>query len=1018
MAPIQRWWLLPPPALESHPTPAAAARQPANAVTPPPAMKPPPFGQLAARLAGELHTDSTHRRLYATDASEYQELPAAVVFPQTEADLREIIRFANSHAVGLIPRTAGTSLAGQVVGHGLVIDFGRHFNRIIGIDAGTRRVRVQPGVVRNELNHALAPLGLLFCPETSTANRAMIGGMVGNNSCGANSIIYGSVRDHLVSCRGLLSDGSEVTFGPLTPEQFAAKCAGDSLEAHIYQTVRGMLGEAANRRAITAGFPKKSVTRRNTGYALDVLMEASVFDPACATPFNFCRLLAGSEGTLFMAVEFELNCEPLPPPGALMCAHFQSIDEALHATLLAMELEHRPAAVELIDRHILECTKQSPEHRRNRDFVQGDPGAILVVEIRDADQTAVDDVLGLLEARMRDAGLGYAWPVLRGADSNKVWELRRAGQGLMSNVRGDAKPREIVEDTAVDVRELPAYIAEFDALMRDKHGLACVYYAHAGAGELHTRPLFNLKTQDGLRLFREVATDVAALVKKYRGSLSGEHGDGRLRGEFIPFMVGPQCHAMMRAVKLAFDPHGIFNPGKIIDTPPMDTSLRHQPGHPTPDYATTFDFSAVQGITRAAEKCNGSGDCRKSHLAGGTMCPSYQATRDEKDSTRGRANMLRHVLTDPPDPTRPFDSDELAAVLDLCLSCKACKAECPSTVDMAKLKAEVMQQRHDSRGAPLRSRMIAAFPQLLRLAAWAPWAWNAVFATPPLRRLANRICGFHPDRTIPRLHPTTLRKWFARRPRRRQPAPNGTVHLFCDEFTDSFDVPVGIAAVELLEGLGYAVVIPPHVESGRSALSKGFLRQARVVARRNVTLLKDVVSATAPLLGIEPSAILAFRDEYPDLLRGGEADDARALARHCLLFDEWFAREMDAGRITAAAFRERRQVVKLHGHCHQKALASLEPTLRMLELPPAQTVDLIPSGCCGMAGAFGYEAEHFAVANAIGELVLFPAIRNCDRATVVVAAGTSCRHQIHDGTGCTALHPVQVMREALADGRG
>jgi len=978
-------------------------------------MSKPPFGQLASRLAGEMHTDISQRLLYATDASEYQELPAGVVFPETEADLREIIRFANSHSLGLIPRGAGTSLAGQVVGHGLVIDLGRHLNRVISIDPGTRRVRVQPGVVRNELNHALAPHGLMFCPETSTANRAMIGGMVGNNSCGANSIIYGSVRDHLVSCRGFLSDGSMVTFGPLTPEEFAAKCAGDSLEAAIYRNIRYMLGDPARRAVITAGFPKKSVTRRNTGYALDLLMDAEVFDPECGKAFNFCRLIAGSEGTLFLGVEFELNCEPIPPPGALMCAHFHAIDEALQATLLAMELEHRPAAVELIDRHILECTKHSPEQCRNRDFVQGDPGAILVVEIRDTDQAVVADVLERLEARMRDAGLGYAWPVLRGAESTKVWELRRAGQGLMSNVPGDAKPREIVEDTAVDVRELPAYIAEFDALMRDKHGLACVYYAHAGAGELHTRPLFNLKTKDGLRLFREVATDVAALVKKYRGSLSGEHGDGRLRGEFIPFMVGPECHAMMRAVKTVFDPLDIFNPGKIIDTPPMDTSLRHEADHPTPDYPTVFDFSAVQGITRAAEKCNGSGDCRKNHLAGGTMCPSYQATHDEKDCTRGRANLLRHILTNPPDPSRSFASDELAAVLDLCLSCKACKAECPSTVDMAKLKAEVMQQRHDTRGAPLRSRMIAAFPLLLQLASFAPWAWNAVFGTPVLRRLANRLAGFHPARTIPGLHRTTLRKWFARRPQQRQPAPNGTVHLFCDEFTDSFDVPVGIAAVELLEGLGYAVVIPRHVESGRSALSKGFLRQARALAGRNVALLKDVVTAAALLLGIEPSAILAFRDEYPDLLRGHEQEDARALARHCLLFDEWFAREMDAGRITAAAFREQRQVVKLHGHCHQKALASLVPTVRMLELPPGQAVHLIPSGCCGMAGAFGYEAEHFEVSNAIGELVLFPAIRNCGPETVVVAPGTSCRHQIHDGTGRQALHPVQVMRQALLE---
>ena len=514
-------------------------------------------------------------------------------------------------------------------------------------------------------------------------------------------------------------------------------------------------------------------------------------------------------------------------------------------------------------------------------------------------------------------------------------------------------------------------------------------------------------------MFREVATDVAKLVKKYRGSLSGEHGDGRLRGEFIPFMVGPECHAMMTEVKQTFDPLHLFNPGKIIHTPPMDTSLRHGPESATPDYETVFDFSDVQGITRAAEKCNGSGDCRKSQFAGGTMCPSYQATRAEKDSTRGRANVLRQILSDPPDPSRPFDADELSKVLDLCLSCKACKSECPSTVDMAKLKAEVTQQKYDSKGAPLRSRMIAAFPQLLRFASFAPWAWNVVFGTPVLRRLANRLSGFHPDRTIPLLHGSSVRGWYAVRPLRHLPSPNGPVDLFCDEFTDTFDVPVGIAAIELMEALGYEVVIPRHLESGRSALSKGFLRYGRELAGKNVKLLRNVVTEKAPLIGLEPSAILAFRDEYPDLLRGSEKTEALELAKNCLMFDEWFAREMDLGRISSAAFEARPRVVRLHGHCQQKALASLLPSVRMLELPPGQEVRLIASGCCGMAGSFGYEAEHYKVSNDIGELVLFPTVRSLGEDVVVAAPGTSCRHQIHDGTGRTALHPVQIMREAL-----
>jgi FAD/FMN-containing dehydrogenase len=536
--------------------------------------------QLASRLQGELHFDAMMRRLYSTDASEYEELPVAVALPRTEADVRETLAFANRHHLGVIPRTAGTSLAGQVVGRGIVIDAGRHLNRIIGTDAARRRVRVQPGVVRNELNLHLQPHGLFFTPETSTANRAMIGGMVGNNSCGANSIVHGTTREHLVSARGFLSDGSEATFGPLTRAEFDAKCAGpETLETRIYRTVRDLLGDAENRQLIRDHYPKPTVTRRNTGYALDRLMECNVFDPASAKPFNLCQLLAGSEGTLFLGVEFELNVEPLPPPGALMCAHFASVQDALHATLLAMR--HRPYGCELIDRHILECTKANLEQVKNRFFVVGDPGAVLVIEVRLPTREATEAVMRTLEQELRAAGLGYAFPVLWGSDANQVWELRRAGQGLMMNVPGDAKPREVVEDTAVAVEDLPAYIAEFDELMRGKYGISSVYYAHAGAGELHTRPLFDLKTREGLKFFREIATDVAHLVKKYRGSLSGEHGDGRLRGEFIPFMVGPECYAMMRTIKETFDPHGVLNPGKIIDTPPMDTSLRHGPEHPT-----------------------------------------------------------------------------------------------------------------------------------------------------------------------------------------------------------------------------------------------------------------------------------------------------------------------------------------------------------------------------------------------------------------------------------------------------
>lgn len=976
------------------------------------------FSALAAQLTGELHTGRTLRILYATDASEYQELPAAVALPKTEADVRALIEFAARHHLGFIPRAAGTSLAGQTVGHGLVVDLGRHLKRIVSIDAPNRRVRVQPGVVRNELNLALRPHGLLFGPETATATRAMLGGMVGNNSCGSNSIVYGSTRDHLVSARGFLSDGSEATFGPLTRAEFAAKCNGPhTLETRIYCEIRDLLSDASHRQLIRDSFPKPEIARRNTGYALDLLMDSAVFDPASDKPFNLCRLLAGSEGTLFVGVEFELTCDPLPPPPALLCAHFRTINEALRSMLLA--LPYHPSAAELIDRHVLECTKQNIEQSRNRFFVQGDPGGIMVIEIRRNSRAETTAALEAIAADMRAAGLGYAYPILWDADVERVWDLRRAGQGIMNNVVGDAKPRENVEDTAVAPADLPRYIEEFDAIMRGKYNIECVYYGHAGAGELHTRPLFNLKTHEGLKLFRDVATDVAALVKKYRGSLSGEHGDGRLRGEFVRFMVGDACYELLRRVKFAFDPSNILNPGKIIDAPPMDTSLRNSPDTPSPDYRTFFDFTATEGIVRAADRCSGSGDCRKSHLMGGTMCPSYMATRSEKDTTRARANMLRHLLTYPHDPSNPWNRDEIAEVMELCISCKGCKSECPANVDMARLKAEWQQHFHDARGASLRSRLVANFSRLTSLGTLAPSLHNFFVTSPVLSTAFKRLVGFAPQRSLPTLPPTTLRKWSVGRQLAGAPSasasPRRRVHLFADEFTHFHDAPIGIAAIQLLERLGYEVIIPHHVDSGRAQFSKGFLRDARRLATRNIELLSPVITDDAPLIGIEPSAILGFRDEFPDLVPAPLRPAARALAKRTFLFEEFIACEADAGRITSTSFTTAARTIKLHGHCHQKALSSLTPAVKALQLPANYKVELIPSGCCGMAGSFGYEAEHFEISQQIGELVLFPAVRAASADTLIAAPGTSCRHQIKDATARHALHPAEILHAALVE---
>ena len=974
---------------------------------------------LRTRLSGDLLLDPLARTIYATDASEYQERPLGVALPKTEADVGELVRFAAATGTGLIPRGAGTSLAGQVVGGGIVVDLGRHLNRIIALDVAARRVRVQPGVVRNELNRFLAPHGLFFGPETSTAGWAMIGGMVGNNSCGSNSIAYGTTRDHLVSARGFLADGTEAEFGPLDPAGFAAACNGpDSLETRVYRDIRDLLTSDHNRRLIRDSFPRPEVTRRNTGYALDALMDASCFDAASQRPFNFCRLLAGSEGTLFLGVEFELSLIPLPPPGGLLCVHCESVDEALRATVVVMRdlaaTGIRPTGCELIDKKILDCTKDNHEQARNRAFVVGDPGAVLVVELRDADPVRLAADLDRVEAALRSGGLGYAHPRLFGAECDGVWELRRAGQGLVNNLPGDAKPREIVEDTAVAVEDLPAYIAEFDRLLAEKYGIDCVHYAHAGAGELHLRPLFNLHSAAGLKMFRDVATDVARLVKKYRGSLSGEHGDGRLRGEFIRTMVGDECYGLLERVKKTFDPLGIFNPGKVIAAPPMDTSLRIEPETVERQPETVFRFADTGGMLRAAEKCTGVGQCRKTHLIGGTMCPSYMATRDEQHTTRARANVLRQALADP-SGADPWSRPELAEVMDLCLSCKACKSECPSNVDMARLKAEWEQQRQDREGVPLRSRLVAGSARSLRWAGLAPWLYNVAVTAPVISQLVKRGMGFSTRRSLPTLPGTTLASWYRRHRQAgpRPPVPNGRVHLFCDEFTDTLDAPIGIQAVELLEALGYEVVIPAHVDSGRAQFSKGLVREARNLATRNVELLAPVITDEAPLVGIEPSAILGFRDEYPDLVSERLAGAAATLAKSTLLIDEFLAREADRGRIRPAQFTTEQRRIVLHGHCHQKALSSLAPTAAILGLPANYTVDVIPSGCCGMAGSFGYEAEHFDLSMQIGELVLFPAVRSAPQETLIAAGGTSCRHQIKDGTGRHALHPVEILRHAL-----
>lgn len=973
--------------------------------------------QLGNTLQGELFSDYTMRLLYATDASAYQEMPLAVAIPQSVEDIKKLISFALSNNTSIIPRTAGTSLAGQVVGNGIVVDVSRHFTQIIEFNKQEQWVRVQPGVIRDELNMFLKPHGLYFGPETSTANRAMIGGMVGNNSCGSNSVVYGSTREHLLEVKAILSDGSEAVFGTMGIDAFHLKCEGDNLESHIYKTIRSTLSDYTNQVEIRNEFPKASIERRNTGYALDMLLETAPFT-AGKEDFNFCKLIAGSEGTLAFITEIKLHLNQLPPKETgLLCIHFNSIDESLRANIIAMQ--YKPSASELIDHYILECTKNNIEQSKNRFFVQGDPGAILVIEFCRDTREEITAMAVQVETALRSANLGYHFPLLFGEDTKKIWALRKAGLGLLGNLPGDEKAVAVIEDTAVDINDLPNYIADFNTILA-KNNMSAVHYAHAGSGEIHLRPVINLKTVEGNKQFRLIAEEIATLVKKYDGSLSGEHGDGRLRGEFIKQMVGTKNYELMQTIKRTWDPNNIFNPNKIVDTPPMNSMLRYTPGQATPTFNTIFRYHN-QDVLQHAEQCNGSGDCRKTHLSGGTMCPSYMATKNEKDTTRARANILRNFLTNSKEVNR-FNHREIYEVMDLCLSCKGCKSECPSNVDVAKLKAEFLQHYYDSNGVPFRSRLIANFTRTAKWGALLPGLYNFAMTNPFISKAIKRVSGFAVERSMPTMYKTTLRAWYQKRcngtdaPNAEKPTTGKerrAVYLFCDEFTNYNDTEIGIKAITLLERLGYTVSIPRHIESGRAWLSKGLLRAAKKIANTNIEMLKDIVSADSPLIGIEPSAILTFRDEYIDLATDSNFESAKALSKNVFLIDEFIAAEIAKGNISKEQFTKEKKLIKLHGHCQQKALSSVAPSVKLLSLPENYTVETIASGCCGMAGSFGYEKEHYELSMKVGELVLFPTLRNQPVDVLIAAPGTSCRHQVKDGTGRKALHPVEILLEAL-----
>jgi len=963
---------------------------------------------LNVTIEGEVKFDRLTTSLYATDASVYRIIPIAVAYPKNVNDIKKIIKFAEKYSCGLIPRTAGTSLAGQCVGDGIIVDISKYFTKIISVDKKKKRATIQPGVIRDDLNRYLKPYGLFFGPNTSTSNRCMIGGMVGNNSSGTTSIQYGVTRDKVVALKTILSDSSEAVFGEVSIDEFNHKRKLNSLEGKIYQVIYEELSPKEVQQRIRDNFPKPEIHRRSTGYAIDELLESNIFGTG-EQNLNICKLLSGSEGTLAFTTEITVQLDELPPKKSLMiAAHFHTIKDCLKAVVPAME--HTLYTCEMMDKTILDCTKDNIEQLKNRFFIVDDPKAILLFELCAETDEVLENQKNELLKTLEDTKLSYANPVLVGKEINQALELRKAGLGLLGNIVGDKKAVACIEDTAVALPDLADYISDFSDLMK-RHQQEAVYYAHAGAGEIHLRPILDLKKREDVVLFKQITDDVATLVKKYNGSMSGEHGDGIVRAGYIPLMIGQENYEILKKIKHVFDPNCIFNPGKIVNAYAMDKQLRYEVERDEPEIDSFFDFTDSLGILRAAEKCNGSGDCRKSVESGGTMCPSYRATKDEKDTTRARANALREFLTNNQKPNK-FNQKELKEVFDLCLSCKGCSSECPSNVDVATLKAEFEYQYQKENGISLRTKLFAYNTRLNTIGSLAPAITNFFFRNKYTSGLLKSFLGIAKQRELPILSKQSLYKWCSKNLEALQPdSPIKTIYFFVDEFTNHLDTSIGIDAIELLTSLNYEVKVTNHKESGRSFISKGLLEESKSIANHNIAILKNLISEKTPLIGLEPSAILTLRDEYIRLAT--HKKDAQVFAKHVFLIDEFLKAEIKQGNITSDQFSKEKRTIKLHGHCHQKALSSIYDTFAYLNLPENFSVTIIPSGCCGMAGSFGYEKEHYEISMQVGEQTLFPAIRKAPEETIIAAVGTSCRHQIKDGTNRKALHPVTILRKAL-----
>jgi len=959
------------------------------------------FQSLAKLIDGDVRFDELNQMLYATDASIYQHLPLAVVKPKHRNDCIELVQFARGHHIPLIPRAAGTSLAGQVVGEAIVVDTSRYMNNIVEINIEEQTARVQPGVVLEILNQQIRKFDLQFAPDPSTASRCTISGMIGNNAWGAHCPMYGTTRDYVVSLDNIISDASYVQFSAMTNQELDNLTNQDSLEGKLCKFIKDSIN--AEKDAILNAFPANDVIPCNMGYPLHILANSQPWNPQ-GEPFNLARFLCGTEGTLSLITEATVKLVPLPKYRHMVCSHFDSLEQALHAVSVAVSLH--ASAAELLDQHILSLTKSNLEQQRNRQWIEGDPHAVLLVEFCGDNATQLADKANTLIEQLKSSGLGYHYTQLINEQTEKAWAIRRAGLGLLMGSKISRKPVTFIEDSAVAVSKLPEFVEEFKTILK-AHDAKSVFYGSVSTGLIHLRPVLDLKLHREKQKLIAIANETADLLHKLHGTMSAKHGDGIIRSHYIKKLLGDTVYDLITQTKKQFDPDNIFNPHKIVDSLPIDRDLRTDSPISDTKPVTYLDWSRSNGIIAAIENCHGAGTCRKP-AGNGVMCPSYMATLEEQHSTRGRANVIRQTI-------QQYGFEEGIAhnnikdVLKWCLSCKGCRSECPANVDMTRLKIEHMQQYIKTHGTPLRAHAIRQYETLSKWGSRFPSITNLFLNS----HFFRSFLGYDARRKMPAIQEQTLSDWFENHRVHKNSGTQGEVVLLNNVFFEYYDVKVAIAAIQFLEYCGYKIELSPCFPSLRTVLSQGLIDTAKTRLTELINYLHPKAIYNVPIIGLEPSELLTLRDDAETLVIDEQKSKLKAVQRNAILFEEFISMERYKIESQNLDWKAGHVTILLHGHCHQKSLTGLDSCRNALSIIPESGIEMIPAGCCGMAGSFGYEKENYAISQKVANLILFPTIRRASKDTTIVATGTSCRQQIRDNMDVEPLHPAEVLRNAV-----